>query len=167
MLQPVLNEPLPPFNLPVALPQGDEIATGQWTHADLAGRPFVLFVYPRDNTSGCTIEARAFAALYPRFQELGVEVVGISRDTVRSHMGFIAKQELPYPLLADLETKLLTSWGLLVNKKMYGKPVTGVARTTYFVDGKGVVQKVWEKVSPPGHAEEALEFARRFVELQG
>lgn len=159
-MKPELDKPFPAFSLPAAMPQDDGINEVVFENATFTGEPFVLFVYPRDNTEGCTIEACGFGALYPRFKELGVAIIGISRDTVRSHKNFIKKQALPYPLLSDEGGALLTEWGLINPGTMYGKPVTRVDRNTYFVDGEGVVRKTWEKVSPPGHPQEVLEYVK-------
>lgn len=160
MPKPELNQPLPPFSLPAAVPGPEGTVETKIANADLAGKPFVLFFYPRDNTSGCTVEACGFAALSEEFAKLGVQVLGISRDTVRSHSNFIKKQNLTYPLLADLGAELIQNWDLLIHKTMYGKPVTVVARNTYYVDKEGVVRQIWEKVSPPGHPQEVLEYVR-------
>lgn len=160
---PQIDQPLPAFSLLAAVPQDDGINEITIENATFTGEPFVLFFYPRDNTPGCTIEVCGFRELYPQFRDLGVAIVGVSRDTIGAHKKFIQGQELPYPLLVDKGAELIKSWDLLVHKTMYGKPVTGVSRNTYFVDGEGVVRKIWEKADPPGHAQEVLEFAQSFL----
>ena len=162
-LQPTLHEAFPDFSLPTAVPDESGATETTLDNAAFAGKPWVLFVYPRDNTPGCTIEASGFAAAFPEFRAAGIAVAGISRDTVRSHFGFIKKQGLPYPLLADDGGALLNQWGLISEGSMYGKPVTRVARTTYLIDGAGILQEIWEKVSPPGHAQTVLEAARKLA----
>lgn len=154
LTQPVLNQPFPDFSLPVALPAGEQSTLSR---AELSGKPFVLFVYPKDATSGCTIEVCGFRDLYPEFRKLDAQVVGLSRDGVRSHGRFIGEQKLPYPLLADADQSTLKAWQLIKQATMYGKPVTKVQRTTYLVDGAGVLRGVWENVTPIGHAAEVLE----------
>jgi len=161
--QPTLNQPFPAFSLPAAIPGEAGSTETTLNNASFAGKPFVLFVYPRDNTPGCTIEANGFSEYYAEFQAAGIAVAGISRDSVRSHCGFIKKQGLPYPLLADDGGSLLNEWGLISEGSMYGKPVTRVARTTYLIDGAGVIRQIWEKVSPPGHAQAVLEAARQLA----
>ena len=151
-------DPLPPFRLPAAF--HDEKTEKVLSNADFAGRPFVLFVYPRDATSGCTLEAQGFRDAFEEFENLGMMVVGLSRDKIGAHQRFIRNEALPYPLLADDGGKLLRSWGLLKDATMYGKSVTKVARTTFFVDEKGKIQKIWENVVPAGHAEAVLEWVR-------
>jgi peroxiredoxin Q/BCP len=159
-MKPELNQPLPSFSLPSISFRG---AQGDISPATLAGKPFVLFVYPRDNTPGCTVEVCQFRDLYLQFREIGVEVLGLSRDGVKSHQNFIKKQEVPYALICDEKREVIGAWGLIYEAKMYGKPVTKVARTTYFVDDSGIVRQIWEDVAPPGHAAQVLEFAREFV----
>ena len=155
---PAVGQPLPDFSMPAAVPREDgTIADTTITNQDFKGQPSVLFIYPRDNTPGCTIEVCSFRELYPEFLKRNIKVVGMSRDTIRAHHKFIEGQKLPYPLAADLGTEILKSWGLLVNKTMYGKPVTGVARTTYLMDGKGIVRHIFEKVTPLGHAQAVLD----------
>lgn len=150
---------LPDFSLPAVRKKGDFFEEMTISNASLAGRAFVLFIYPKDATSGCTLEACQFADLYDKFQKIGVEVIGLSRDKISAHKRFITSQNLPYILASDEGAPLIKSWGLLVNKTMYGKPVTGVLRTTILVDQKGLVRQVWEKVTPACHAEDVLKFA--------
>lgn len=157
LTQPVLNQPFPDFSLPVALPAGEQSTLSR---AELSGKPFVLFVYPKDATSGCTIEVCGFRDLHPEFEKLNVVVLGLSRDSMRSHLRFIHNQNLPYALLADADQSTLKAWNLIQQATMYGKPVTKVLRTTYLVDGAGVLRRVWENVTPLGHAAEVLEACR-------
>jgi peroxiredoxin Q/BCP len=155
---PAIGTRFPDFDLPATVPSGETIEETRRTLGDLAGKPLVLFFYPRDNTPGCTLEVCGFRELYDEFAALGVQVVGVSRDNVRSHVKFTRGQNLPYPLLADKDETLIRGLGLMVNKTMYGKPVTGVERTTYVLDAQGIVRAVFAKVSPPGHARAVLDF---------
>jgi len=128
--------------------------------SDYKKSPVVLFFYPRADTPGCTIESCGFRDAFEKFKKAGIVVLGISRDTVKEQKKFKDKYDLPYDLLADPEMKLIKKYGLLKNKTMYGKPVTGVERTTYLI-GKdaGTGQRllhVFEKVTPAGHAEEVF-----------
>jgi peroxiredoxin Q/BCP len=128
--------------------------------SDFKHRPVVLFFYPRADTPGCTIESCGFRDTFEGFQKAGIVVLGISRDTVKDQKKFRDKYSLPYDLLADSEMVLIKRYGLLKNKTMYGKPVTGVERTTYVIGpdmGRGQkLLHVFEKVTPAGHAEEVL-----------
>ena len=123
----------------------------------------MLFFYPKDATPGCTVEACGFRDEYSLFRQLGVSVVGISRDKVSAHLKFIENQNLPYPLLADAEKSLIGACNLIVPKTMYGKPVTKILRTTVVLDENGVVLKIYENVKPPGHAREVLDFVRQYL----
>jgi thioredoxin-dependent peroxiredoxin len=127
---------------------------------ELKESPVVLFFYPRADTPGCTIESCGFRDAFEKFQKAGIVVLGISRDTVKAQKKFKDKYELPYDLLADPEMVLIKRYGLLRDKTMYGKPVTGVERTTYLIGAdKGKGQRllhVFEKVKPEGHAEEVF-----------
>lgn len=126
------------------------------TLSGLRGKPVVLFFYPRADTPGCTIEACGFRDHFAKLQKAGVVVLGISRDTVKAQKKFKDKYDLPYDLLADDEKLLINRFGLLREKTMYGKPVTGVARTTYLIDADGKLVHIFENVKPEGHAEEVL-----------
>lgn len=154
---PKIGQRLPDFSLPAVVKKDEGFEETTLSNASLKGRAFVLFIYPKDATCGCTVEACHFGELYPEFQKHGVEVVGISRDKLSAHRRFITSQNLPYPLASDEGAALIKSWGLLVNKTMYGKPVTGVLRTTFLVDREGLVQHIWEKVTPAGHADAVLQ----------
>lgn len=147
------GSPCPDFTLP-----DDKGATVALS--DLAGRPFVLFFYPKDDTSGCTLEAIDFTRLKPEFDALGVAVLGVSPDPVKKHVKFRDKHELAVPLLSDEEKVLLGSFGVWVEKSMYGKTYMGVERSTVLVDANGTVARLWPKVKVPGHADEVLEAAR-------
>ncbi len=124
--------------------------------SSLVGKPFVVFFYPKDNTPGCSSEAAQFRDLYPQFQAKGVDLVGVSRDSVESHVSFKTKFELPYRLLADTESKLCDAFEVIVEKNNYGKKSMGVQRSTFLVDASGVIARVWPKVSVDGHAEDVL-----------
>jgi peroxiredoxin Q/BCP len=124
--------------------------------SDFSGKPVVMFFYPRADTPGCTIEACGFRDSFAKLKKAGVVVLGISRDTVKAQKKFAVKYDLQYPLLADDAMVLIKRYGLLKEKKMYGKPVTGVARTTYVVGADGNLLHVFEDVKPAGHAEQVL-----------
>ena len=132
--------------------------------ADLKGKPFVLFFYPKDDTSGCTQESKDFSALKSEFDGLGIPVLGVSPDPVKKHGKFRDKHELTVRLLSDEEKTLLEAFGVWTEKSMYGKSYMGVERTTALVDANAIVSRLWPKVKVPGHAEEVLAAAR---ELQG
>jgi len=162
--RPQAGQPLPAFSQPATVPQVDgTVVETTLANADFKGRPLVLFFYPKDATPGCTIEVCGFRDLYPEFEKSGIQVVGVSRDTVRSHIRFTQNQQLPYPLLADPDQELVRGWDLIVNKKMYGKPVTGILRCTFVVDSQGIVRHVYEKVTPLGHAQEVLDLVRSSI----
>ncbi len=124
------------------------------------GKPVVLFFYPRADTPGCTIEACGFRDQFTALEAAGVVVLGISRDTVRAQKKFLQKHGLNYSLLADAEEKIVNRFDLLVQKTMYGKPVTGVARTTFLIGADGRLLHIFENVKPEGHAEEVLAFVK-------
>lgn len=156
-MKPAIGQLVPEFSLPSVNFRGEQklIST-----ESLRGQAFVLFVYPRDNTPGCSVEAIGFRDVWEELRALGVAVLGVSRDSLRTHQNFIKKVELPYPLLSDEKRELIGAWGLIINAQMYGKDVTKTARTTYFVDAQGLVREIWEDVAPPGHARAVLGFAR-------
>lgn len=131
--------------------------------ADFKGRPFVLFFYPKDDTSGCTREATEFSGLKDAFDAIGVEVVGVSPDPVTKHQKFRDKHELTVRLLSDEEKTLLQAFGVWVEKSMYGRRYMGVERTTALVAADGRIARLWPKVKVPGHAEEVLEAARQIA----
>jgi peroxiredoxin Q/BCP len=127
---------------------------------DLAGKPVVVYFYPRDNTPGCTIEAQDFRTAMPQFKKLGVTVLGVSKDSIASHCKFRDKYELNFPLLSDPEGKVLEAYGAWGDKVMYGKKMKGIIRSTVLIDGTGKVAQHWPKVSVKGHVEAVLEAAK-------
>ena len=147
----MLQEGTPPP--PLDLPAGDG---GRLQLAAFAGRPVVVYFYPKDDTSGCTREAQDFTALLPEFKAAGAAVVGISPDSAKSHAKFAAKYAIPFPLASDEEKSVCSAWGVWVEKSMYGRKYMGVERTTILVGRDGRVARIWRKVKVPGHAEEVL-----------
>ena len=132
--------------------KGEEVAL-----SDFRGQKVVLYFYPKDNTSGCTKQACGYAAEYPKFQEKGVVVIGISKDSVKSHVNFVNKYELPFILLADPELEAIQAYDVWKEKKMYGKTSMGVVRTTYLIDEEGMIVKADAKVKPDTDAARVLE----------
>ncbi len=124
--------------------------------SDFLGKKVVLYFYPRDNTPGCTRQACAFGEKYSAFKAKNIEVIGISKDSVASHLKFAEKYSLPFILLADPDRKAIESYGGWQEKKMCGKLGMGVVRTTYIIDEKGIIEKVMPKVKPDTNAEEIL-----------
>ncbi len=125
-----------------------------------AGRTLVLYFYPKDNTPGCTTEGEQFRDLHKEFAGIDCTVLGVSRDTVKSHENFKSKMSFPFDLLADPEEVLCQQFGVMKLKNMYGKQVRGIERSTFVIDHAGKVCKQWRGVKVPGHAQEVLEFVR-------
>ena len=121
-----------------------------------SGKPVVLFFYPKDDTPSCTSEAIAFSTLNPAFSALGAAVIGLSPDSVKKHDKFAAKHGLSVILAADEDKSTIEAYGVWKEKSLYGRKYMGVERTTFLVDGDGVIVNVWEKVKVPGHAEDVL-----------
>ena len=149
----VVGEAAPDFTLPGA---GGETLT----LAALKGRKVLLYFYPKDDTSGCTLEAQGFNALGKAFAEADAVVIGVSPDSVKSHDKFRAKYGLTFPLASDEGKAMLEAYGVWVQKSMYGRTYMGVERTTMLIDRAGRIARVWPKVKVPGHADEVLEAAR-------
>ncbi len=126
----------------------------------LKGKRFVIYFYPKDNTSGCTREAIAFSENLPEFEGLGIPVIGVSKDSVASHRKFVDSKELKIKLLSDPEHTLLESSGAWGTKVMYGKETTGTIRSTFIVGTDGKVEAAWKKVKVDGHVEKVLDKAR-------
>lgn len=133
-------------------------ATGEKTFRLSAslGKNIVIYFYPKDDTPGCTDESLQFRDLYARFKELNCEIVGISRDSIKSHNSFKEKLSLPFDLLSDTDETVCELYGVIKMKNMYGKQVRGIERSTFVVDTKGILQKEWRGVKVPNHAEEVL-----------
>ena len=130
-----------------------ESTHGTFRLSDHTGHPVVLYFYPKDNTPGCTTESLQFRDLYAQFQAAGAEVVGISRDSLKSHENFKAKLELPYALVSDTDEAICNLFGVIKMKKMYGKEVRGIERSTFLVDADGVLRREFRGVKVPGHVE--------------
>lgn len=126
--------------------------------SDLKGKKVVLYFYPKDNTSGCTKQACDFRDNYVQFKDNNIIVIGISKDSVDSHNKFIKKFELPFILLSDPECKVLQEYGVWKEKKMYGKSYMGIERTTFLINEKGIIEKIYPKVKVPGHIEEIKKY---------
>ena len=126
--------------------------------SDFQGKKVILYFYPRDNTPGCTRQACAFAASYEQFKAQDATVIGISKDSVASHLKFAQKYDLPFILLSDPELQAIQAYGVWQEKKLYGKVSMGVVRTTYIIDEQGIIEKVMPKVKPDTNAAEILAY---------
>ena len=126
--------------------------------SDFLGKKVVLYFYPKDNTPGCTRQACAFAGSYAAFKEQDVVVIGVSKDSVASHVKFAQKYELPFILLSDPELQAIQAYDVWQEKKLYGKVSMGVVRSTYIIDEQGMIEKVMPKVKPDTNAAEILEY---------
>ncbi|MBK6639174.1 MAG: peroxiredoxin [Rhodocyclaceae bacterium] len=144
----LIGRPIPDF---VA-----ESTGGSTSRMALHGRPFVLYFYPKDNTPGCTTEALQFRDQFARFGQCNCTIFGISRDSLKSHKGFKEKLGLPFELIADTDETLCRMFDVIKTKNMYGKQVQGIERSTFLIDGAGVVRGEWRKVKADGHAQEVL-----------
>ena len=144
---------IPEFQLP---------ATGgqPFSLAAVRGKTLVLYFYPKDSTPGCTTEAQQFRDLHDEFVQAGCVIAGVSRDSVKSHENFKAKQSLPFTLISDADETLCTQFAVIKEKKLYGKLVRGVERSTFVIDGQGVLRHEWRGVKAPGHAQEVLDFIK-------
>lgn len=120
----------------------------------------VLYFYPKDNTPGCTTEGAAFRDLHAKFRRAGAVIVGVSRDSLRSHAGFKEKLGLPFELVSDPDEQLCTQFDVIRMKKMYGRDVRGIERSTFVIDREGRLAKAWRGVKVPGHADEVLAFVK-------
>lgn len=144
-----VDQPVPDFTVPST--------GGDLTLSSLRGKKVVLYFYPKDNTPGCTTEGLQFRDLYPKFKKAGAEILGVSRDSLRSHENFKAKLELPFALISDPEETLCALFNVIKMKKMYGKEVRGIERSTFVIDGEGVLRQEWRGVKVPGHVDDILE----------
>jgi peroxiredoxin Q/BCP len=133
---------------------------GTFRLSDHRGHPVVLYFYPKDNTPGCTTEGAAFRDLHGAFRKAGAVVVGVSRDSLRSHETFKAKLGFPFELVSDSDEKLCTQFDVIRQKKMYGREVRGIERSTFVIDREGRLAKEWRGLKVPGHADEVLAFVK-------
>ncbi|WP_028918555.1 peroxiredoxin [Pseudoxanthomonas suwonensis] len=140
------------LKLPLALSGGRTA-----TLADYKGRWLVLYFYPKDSTPGCTTEGLDFNALLPQFEELGADVLGVSRDSVKSHDNFCAKQGFRFPLVSDADEALCRAFDVIHEKNMYGRKVLGVVRSTFLISPDGRIAREWRGVKVPGHAQAVLD----------
>ncbi|GAB2619069.1 peroxiredoxin [Novilysobacter erysipheiresistens] len=141
-----------PTDLPLALSSGETTTLG-----DFSGQWLVLYFYPKDSTPGCTTEGNDFNALLPKFRKLGATVLGVSRDSVKSHRNFCAKQGFKFELVSDQDEALCNAFGVIREKNMYGRKVMGIVRSTYLIDPEGVIARSWQPVKVPGHAQAVLD----------
>jgi len=148
-----VNKKVPNFSLP---------ATGEKTMSlsDFKGKQLVLYFYPKDNTPGCTKEGQAFRDHIHKFRRANTVILGVSRDSLKSHENFKAKHEFPFDLLADSEEVLCQLFDVIKEKNMYGKKLMGIERSTFLIDEKNILRREWRKVKVDGHVEEVLEAAK-------
>ena len=141
--------------LPLALsgPTGDRTAK----LSDYAGKWLVLYFYPKDSTPGCTTEGNDFNALLPQFRKLDADVLGVSRDSIRSHKNFCAKQGFKFDLVSDADEQLCNAFGVIQEKQLYGRKYVGIVRSTFLLDPKGRMVQAWSPVKVPGHAQAVLD----------
>lgn len=139
-------------DLPLALSSQTTARFSDYSH-----RWLVFYFYPKDSTPGCTAESNDFSALLPKFHKLGVQVLGVSRDSIRSHQNFSAKQGLSLDLVSDADETLCNAFGVLREKNMYGRKVLGIERSTFLIDPAGVIRQSWRAVKVPGHARAVLD----------
>ena len=151
---PAAGDPMP--DIEMGTPDGGTVKP-----SDFKGKKLVVFFYPKDNTPGCTTEAKDFTALKSEFDAAGVELLGVSKDSAKKHQNFIAKHELTTPLATDAEESGLSdALGIWTEKQMYGKTYMGMVRSTYLVDADGTIAQIWPKVRVKGHAQEVLDAAK-------
>jgi thioredoxin-dependent peroxiredoxin len=149
----VLDHKVPEFALPAA-------DGSTWKLQQALGHKLVLYFYPKDMTTGCAAEARAFRELHAAFRRAGTGIVGISRDSPASHLKFSAKEDLPFTLLSDPQEQACRLFDVIREKSLYGRKFLGIERSTFLLDAGGVLRREWRRVKVPGHAEEVLEAAK-------
>lgn len=152
----MVGQKVPDIRLPAT--NGEELAL-----TDFKGQMVVLYFYPRDMTPGCTTEACDFRDQHPRLSQLGVQVIGVSPDDVKSHHKFIEKHRLPFILLSDPDHQLAEYFQVWVKKKMYGREYMGIERSTFLIDPEGTIIKEWRKVKVKGHVDEVVHTVEELV----
>jgi len=148
-----INQPVPNFSLP---------STGNrdFSISDAAQKNLVIYFYPKDNTPGCTTEGEDFRDNFEAFSELNCRIVGISRDSIKSHENFKEKMRFPFELLSDTDETVCKLFDVIKMKNMYGKQVRGIERSTFVLDAGGVLRKEWRKIKVPGHVQDVLDFVK-------
>jgi thioredoxin-dependent peroxiredoxin len=149
----MLPQPIPDFELPST---GNKI----FRLSEIAGRNLVIYFYPKDDTPGCTTEGQQFRDAFDEFSKLNCDIVGVSRDSVKSHENFKSKMGFPFELLSDADETACCLFDVIKMKNMYGKQVRGIERSTFVLDQKGALQREWRGVKVPGHAQEVLEYVK-------
>ncbi|MBP0050189.1 peroxiredoxin [Marinobacterium sp. AK62] len=150
MSTPEIDQPFPDFT-------AQATSDTEVSLSNLKGKNVVIYFYPKDSTPGCTTEGQNFRDLYQEFQALDTEIFGVSRDGMRSHENFKAKQEFPFELISDKEETLCQLFDVIKLKKMYGREYMGVERSTFLIDKEGILRREWRKVKVKGHVDEVLE----------
>jgi peroxiredoxin Q/BCP len=148
-----IGKPVASFSLPAT---GDKNVSLE----DFRGSRLVIYFYPKDSTPGCTLEGQNFRDSYSEFKKYGTDILGVSRDSLKAHENFKAKQEFPFDLLSDADETLCRQFDVIHEKNMYGRKVMGIVRSTFLIDGDGILQREWRKVRVKGHVEEVLEAVR-------
>ena len=149
----MLDTPIPDFSLPAT-------SNTVFRLSEKTGKVVVIYFYPKDSTPGCTTESQQFRDLHEAFAAVNAEILGISRDSLKSHENFKSKQALPFELGSDTDEAVCNLFGVMKLKNMYGKQVRGIERSTFVIDGSGVLRRDWRGVKVPGHAEEVLNFVK-------
>ncbi len=149
----MLTQPIPDFAVPST---GNKV----FRLSEISGKNLVIYFYPKDDTPGCTTEGQEFRDAYSEFTSLGCEVVGVSRDSVKSHENFKMKMDFPFELLSDTDEAVCKLFNVIKIKNMYGKEVRGIERSTFVLDAKGISRREWRGVKVPGHVQEVLEFVK-------
>jgi len=153
-----VGKKVPAFSAPVA---NGVAGGGTFKLADAAGEKLVIYFYPKDMTTGCTKESQDFRDQHAAFRRAKVRIIGVSRDSLKSHDKFREKEKLPFELLSDADEQVCKLFDVIREKTLYGRKYMGIDRSTFLIDGKGVLQREWRSVKVPGHVEEVLEAAKR------
>ena len=149
----MLNQPVPDFELPSTSNKSFRLSAARRKNV-------VIYFYPKDDTPGCTTEGQEFGDAYTEFAAVDCDIVGISRDNIKSHEKFKAKMNFPFELLSDTDETVCDLFGVMKMKNMYGKQVRGIDRSTFVVDTKGILRREWRSVKVTGHVQEVLEFVK-------